>query len=199
MKGHILLDLDQTLIYGYPAEDFDFKKGMDKAKQFTFHDMEKLYIIFERPHVQEFLDYIFKNFTVSIWTAASKDYAMYVIEHVIKPKKKGRKLDYVFFSYHCDISDHLKSGTKDLRILWEVYNISGYTPENTIIIDDYDEVHDTQPKNCIIAPEFIFDNKNSEKDNFLKNIPGLGKLKKAIDSGKPIADIIKEINKKNNV
>ena len=39
-KLNILLDLDQTIISSEAEDEYDFKKNKDKAKKFTFHDME---------------------------------------------------------------------------------------------------------------------------------------------------------------
>ena len=73
-KPNILLDIDQTLIDAVPLvldedddeEFFDFRKYKEKAKRFDFENMDDYYVIFERPHLQKFLDYIFENFNVSI-------------------------------------------------------------------------------------------------------------------------------------
>ena len=183
-KPNILLDIDQTLIDAVPLvldeeddeEFFDFRKYKEKARRFDFENMDDYYVIFERPHLQKFLDYIFENFNVSIWTAASKDYALFIIEHIIIGKNANRKLDYTFFSYHCSLSSKLKKGTKDLSMLWDIYKDKKYTPYNTFILDDYDEVYKTQPQNCIEAPEFHFTKKGSEKDSFLLDL--IPKLKK---------------------
>ena len=139
--------------------------------------MEGYYIIFERPHLQEFLDFLFENFNVSIWTAATKDYALFIIEKIIL-SKPNRKIDWIFFSYHCNVSKKIKKGTKDLSMLWDFYKIPGYNQNNTIILDDYDEVHSTQTDNCIIAKPFKFSSKNSEKDDFFIQL--IPKLKKYI-------------------
>lgn len=171
-KNNIVLDLDQTLIYGEPVKDFN-NTFYSKASKFTFHDMDKTYVIFERPNLQDFLDFIFKNFKVSVWTAASKDYALFVISNVILKNKPERKLEYIFVSYHCRISEKTSKGgyTKDLQLLWNKFNIPNLSFKNTFIIDDYkSDVYASQPKNCILAPEFIFRNKNSENDNFLSNL-----------------------------
>ena len=190
-KEHFVLDLDQTLISAEATEEYDFKENGKKAKKFTYHNMDGYYIVFERPNLQNFLDYLFKTFNVSIWTAASKDYAMFVIENAILKGHPERKIDYVFFSYHCNISKKIKKGSKDLSMLWDVYGIDGFKKNNTMILDDYDEVHDTQPENCIIAIPFKFTENGSENDNFLmdllENIKNKGKKHK----------MVKDINSKN--
>jgi len=186
-KEHIILDLDQTLISSEPKEEFDFKKNKQKLKKITHHNMDDYYIVFERPGLQEFLDYIFKNFNVSIWTAASKDYALFIIDNIIIGKHTERKLNFVFFSYHCNISKRIKKHTKDLSMLWSVYNLPEFSNVNTFILDDYDEVYNTQPHNCIIAKPFEINKEGSENDMFLKEL--MQKLK-----NKKIKSVFKKLN-----
>ena len=162
-KLNVILDLDQTLISAEALEEFDLEKHEEKMKNFKFYDMDEYYRVFERPGLQKFLDYLFKNFNVSVWTAASKDYALFIIDKTIL-KKKSRKLDYVFFAYHCEISEKIKNGRKDLSILWDVYNLDGYSKKNTIIIDDLTDIHKLQPKNCIRIKPFEFLKNGSEND-----------------------------------
>ena len=117
-KPNFILDLDQTIISAETCENFDKKKYETKSKLFKFHDMDGLYYIFERPNLQNFLNELFNKFNVSVWTAASKDYALFIINKIIL-KNKNRKLDWIFFDYHCDISKKLTDNTKSLKILWE--------------------------------------------------------------------------------
>jgi TFIIF-interacting CTD phosphatase-like protein len=183
-KPFLILDLDQTVICSEPLDEFNEKKYGDKKKLFEFQNMSDYYIVFSRPHLQEFLDYAFANFNVTIWTAATKDYALFIIEKIIINNKPERKLDFLFFSYHCDLCKKQKKGTKNLDILWDVHKLPGYTKKNTVILDDYKEdVHKIQPNNCIIAPPFEFFDKNSEKDTFLTElIPQLNLMKERINS-----------------
>ena len=180
---NILLDLDQTLISAevlqededdideeYDEEIYDIDEYKMKAINFDFENMDNYYVIFARPGLQKFLDFLFANFNVSVWTAASKDYAMFIIEKMILMNKPERKLDYVFCSYHCKITDKVKNGTKDLSILWDKYKLPGYNKNNTYILDDYDEVYETQPDNCIIAEPFYFTHDGSEHDSFLPKL-----------------------------
>ena len=147
--------------------------------------MDGYYMVYSRPYLQEFLDYIFKNFNVSIWTAASKDYALFIIEKIILDKKVDRKLDFIFFSYHCDISKKTKKYSKELCTLWDIHKLPGYSSKNTVIIDDFKtDVHKSQPNNCIISPPFKFTKDGSENDTFLKDIiPQLEKMKSRMENG----------------
>jgi len=195
-KGYFVLDLDQTLISAEPTEEYDFSKNKSKAKKFVFHDMDGYYMVFERPGVQPFLTYLFENFNVSIWTAASKDYALFVIDKVVLAGNKNRKIDYIFFSYHCDISEKRKKGTKDLTLFWDTFKLKGFSKENTVILDDYDEVQNTQPGNCIAAVPFEFNKENSEADDFLaKLLPQVRLLKDKITAGEPISSYVEGLNR----
>jgi TFIIF-interacting CTD phosphatase-like protein len=190
---NVILDLDQTLIFAEPTEEYDFEKNKEKSSNFKVHDMDGYYMVFERPGLQEFLDFIFKNFNVSIWTAATKDYALFVIDKIIL-QKKNRVIDYIFFSYHCNISSKNTKKTKNLKILWELFGLTAYNKDNTVILDDYDEVQNTQPENCIAVKPFIFSENKSEKDSFLvkKIIPV---LKKILKDKTPLQKIVKSANK----
>jgi TFIIF-interacting CTD phosphatase-like protein len=202
MKCNFILDLDQTLISAEATEEYDFNKHTAKAKKFDFEDMDGYYIIFSRPYLQTFLDFIFKHFNVSVWTAASKDYALFIIDKIIIGNRPNRKIDWVFFSYHCNVSNKKKGGSKNLSMLWDIYKCRGYHPYNTIILDDYDEVYDTQPDNCIIAKPFEFLDKASYNDTFLKDLmPHLLKMKQNMENKKGSPASIVNINmklKKNN-
>jgi hypothetical protein len=169
-KPKFIFDLDQTIISGEPIEEYDFEKNKKKAAKFRFETMENYYIIFERPYLQQFLTFVFKNFDVSVWTAASKDYALFIIEKIIIAGNKDRKLDYIFFSYHCGLSKkYKKDSSKELSLLWNKYKLPGYNENNVVIFDDYfEDVHKNQKENCIIAKPFEFKDKDSNKDKFLK-------------------------------
>ena len=187
-RPNVILDLDQTLISAEPVEEFKPKKNRDFVK----HNMDGYYYVFERPYLQEFLTFLFKNFNVSIWTAATKDYALFIVDKVILKNKKERKLDYIFFSYHCGISEDLQDGTKALRMFWNVYNMPGYSEKNTLIVDDYDEVRNTQPDNCIVAPSFEYNNDQSVDDTFLKKL--IKQLKDGLEKyehGEDIRSVVK--------
>jgi hypothetical protein len=175
-KLNIILDLDQTIISAESSEEYDQEKNKTKEKKFIFHNMDNYYTIFERPGLQIFLDYLFKNFNVSIWTAASKDYALFIIDNIILQNKKERQLDWVFFSYHCDLSRKLTKRSQSLSMLWEDYQ---------------DEVFKTQEDNCIIAIPFGFEDKNSHKDNYLKKLEN---ALKTITPVKPAKKINKQLN-----
>lgn len=182
MTTHIILDLDQTIISAETPKEIDLT-GQDKikAKKFTFHDMDNYYIVFERPGLQKFLDFLFANFSVSVWTAASKDYAAFIIKNIILADKSNRKLNWVFFCYHTDIAGDKLGGYKNLKMLWDEFKLPGMTNENTIIIDDNEDVEETNTKNAILIKPFEYNNSGSEGDKTLKILKKIFKENK----GKP--------------
>ena len=162
-RKNIVLDLDQTLIYSELMKDL---KASPKMEKFIYVQLDKDYITFARPHLQQFLDYIFKMYNVSIWTAANKPYAIAIIKKFILVKP-GRKLDFVFYSDHCSLSKAQKRGLKGLDILWDYFKMKKYDETNTLIIDDNHEVNNIQKKNCYHIPEFNYNKRGSENDNEL--------------------------------
>ena len=191
-KPVIILDLDQTLISAEELDDGVYKykdKYAHKMSKFKSVQMEEDFLVFERPHLQKFLTYIFDNFRVSIWTAASQLYATFVIDKLILEGHPERKIDWIFFSYHCKISQKHKNGSKDLSTLWNIFKLPGYRDDNTIIIDDYDEVFNTQKDNCILAVPFEFTEDGSEDDVFLNDL-----TKKLMRMVKEIKDFKSLIN-----
>ena len=181
-RPNIILDLDETLIHSIKTtefiEDEDNLELLGKFKDRT-HNMDYEYVVFERPNLQEFLDFLFKNFNVSVWTAANKDYALFIIEHCILSRKKNksyipqpqRQLDYIFYDKHRDRSQIVygKKSPKQLKLLWEKFGLNQFNSSNTFIIDDHPEVKSQQPQNCVAMVEFIV-SPSRKNDRFLKKL-----------------------------
>jgi len=168
-KANIILDLDNTILSAEALTDFPFhKEGMrEKALQFAIHDMDNYYIIFERPGVQDFLDWLFKYYNVAVWTAATKDYALFVVERIIL-KKPNRQLKFIMFSHHCDISYDKYKADKRLKLVFDDFKIDGFEPDNTLIIDDRKDVWKIQPNNAIHIKAFEILDEGSEHDRVLE-------------------------------
>lgn len=154
-KLNVLLDLDATLINSLSLKG-ELTRAPDAfQRQFAYHDMPGYYRIFERPYLQFFLDFLFANFIVSIFTAADKDYALFIADNIILPKNKPeRHLKYLFYGYASGLSENYYKSPKDLRLLWDVFEIPEFQPCNTVIIDDLDDVYKANPDNTIPAPKF---------------------------------------------
>jgi len=174
---NIILDLDNTLISSL-AKDEETSILKPRMKQFRWENMENVYKVFERPGLQDFLDFLFDNFSVSVWTAASKSYALFIIEKFILHNRPTRKLACILYSHHCKKSKKLTKKQKALHILQSHFKMSNYDMNNTYIIDDHPEVYQSQPQNCIHIKPFEFSDRQSFKDDELLKVikPKLEKL-----------------------
>lgn len=165
-KKYFVLDLDETLISGIP------KKQKHTLKKLENYNMDNYYTIYCRPHLQEFLDYVFEHFNVIIWTAASKDYCLFIVKNIVL-KNPNRNISKIFFSYHCSLSKKFaknKNVPKKLSILWEKFGLKDINKHNVVILDDFEDVYSCQKENCIIAKSFDALVDGSESDVFLKDV-----------------------------
>ena len=140
---NIFLDLDNTLISSIKVNpqnqslinDLKIKCNLNNLiKYYELYDNNQLiYVIFTRPHLESFLDFIFLNFNISIWTAGTRCYASFIIKNILK----NRNINYVLFEYHTNISNRLyDKQPKNLNIFNEHFNLPELSIDNTLIIDD---------------------------------------------------------------
>jgi TFIIF-interacting CTD phosphatase-like protein len=163
-----VLDLDNTLIYSIPQNKLPNKKN--HLHSMKYHKMEDDYYVFERPGLQPFLNWLFKNFNVSVWSAASPEYVEFIVKNIVENDK--RSLEYVLNSDNCEESQEIYGDKhiKNLNMLWDHYDIPGYGPYNTFIIDDLKMVSKIQPNNSVQIKSFNTNNKESIKDKELREV-----------------------------
>ncbi|KAG9303883.1 hypothetical protein G9A89_005793 [Geosiphon pyriformis] len=163
----IILDLNGTLLYRkYPNR------------------------IFARPHLHEFLDYIFAHFEVMVWSSAQPRNVRIMVEYVFSPQYIKKLID-VWTRDDFGLSEkeyNQKSLTlKDLRKVWGGLNKSEHgrnkrprcwDQTNTLLIDDSDLKAQLQPYNAIHLSEYGEILQESGHDRELKDIlPYLGRLR----------------------
>jgi hypothetical protein len=143
-KFTIVLDLDNTCICAIEMDKLDsvanpeWYVGQNKPV-----DLEDIYRIYPRPHLQEFLDRIFNDYYVAVWTAADLDYALFVIDNFITPSDKpGRELQFIMWGEHCEYSRKHTSDNqaKQLTLLSLPMDNPLYDVNNTVLIDDNEDV-----------------------------------------------------------
>jgi len=172
-KMSLFLDLDCTLVNSLDLQELR-KAPREFQRKFRYIDMKGYYRIFQRPHLQVFLDYAFANFNVSIFTAADKDYALFIAEKLILTKP-NRKLQHFFYGYTSGLSEAYFDSPKDLRLLWDVLKVEGLTPCSTILLDDLSDVFEANPRNVIRAKKFELlknhkPDRTQAQDNFLLEV-----------------------------
>lgn len=163
-KPNLVLDLDETLVHTEVLSEFINIKSDNSEILTKFDIFEKKYIVFARPHLMEFLNEVYKNFNLYIYTFGTKVYADKVIGAIIK------KIQYNLFK-NIYTREDFKFGRKILR--------EDICERDTVIIDD--NIHVWQPNqvNLIQIDPFygpIISNINN--DNELKKI--LQRLEKII-------------------
>lgn len=169
LKMNVILDLDNTIICA--VEMSYYKKYQSQMKildeTLLYRDMDNSYRIYFRPNLGEFLKFVFRNFKVSIFTAASKDYALFIFDNIIKYFVPEARLEYFFFYYHTELSEAYYNSPKNLKLLWEILP-TGFNKNNTIIIDDLDDVKTANGFNCINIK--AFETVNEDNDTIVKNV-----------------------------
>lgn len=166
---NVVLDLDETLINAHPVKKMT-DRHYRRAKYFDWERLDNKYIVTARPGLQEFLDWLFVKFYVTVWTAASRSYASFILNKFIMTNS-GRIPLYVFSSEHCSYSKKHGDSIKDLKILCDTFP-STYNLDNTILVDDRKDVCAAGDYNSYNIEPFKFLGKSSYED------VNLGKLKK---------------------
>ena len=102
MKKNLVLDIDNTLISTVSKTLVDSIKesGQNIPLHYIINDEIKEMVIYPRPYLQDFLDFVFQHYNVSIFTAAETNYALYVIQNLILQAKSNRKLDFIMTYPH---------------------------------------------------------------------------------------------------
>ncbi len=164
---NVILDLDNTIICAVEMDYYNANKNKMTLldSNLKYEDFENAYRIYQRPHLEEFLTFIFRNFNVAIFTAASKDYGLFILDNIIRKIIPDQELSFFFYDYHTDLSRKYYNSPKDLRLLWNKFPTT-FHQHNTIIIDDLKDVKVANGFNCINIKEFevIDENYESEKD-----------------------------------
>jgi hypothetical protein len=165
---NVYLDLDETLVHSFPFSNRKVISITKPIEKFVRYNFEDIYIILERPGLQKFLDWLFENFNVSIWSAGSSDYVNFIKKYIIIGST-NRHLERVLHSKHCDKSQHYYGDDhiKKLDMLWEILQIPNHNKRNTILLDDLCSNLRSQPENCVRVNKF--DGQNPQ-DNELEKV-----------------------------
>ncbi len=189
-KLNIILDLDSTIINSIYPENIHLIPQDTPLKYQKINDSGMT--TFERPFLQEFLDYLFENFNVGVLTHGVKSYGLEIVWRFIQ-SKPNRKVDFVIARNIVEFAMKLYPGTlKDLRYIWDDIKQYDYYPCNTFIIDDNLLVKQTNPYNTISVYPFellkengntVVYNNYAEYDNTLLEVKKeLEKLKNSYNS-----------------
>lgn len=129
-KPLLILDLDETLIYTIPKEEY-------KNETYDFIIKENFYVK-KRPHVEDFLIEMSKNFELAVWTAATQDYGSIIIKELFE--KNNLLLQFFYYRSHCVSKEYMRVGEdyypqqyfiKDLSKIKKRFNL-----DKVLMVDD---------------------------------------------------------------
>lgn len=146
----LVLDLDETLVH---AEEKD-KPLLGRSPDFTTSD----YVVYKRPHLDEFLSRMWKLYDLAVWSAAGTLYVNRVVECVFDDK--NRQPVFVFSGIRTtrrfDHDRHEAYFIKDLKKVRK----RGFDLRRVLIADDLELNAQRNYGNAIYVKEF-----NGEADD----------------------------------
>jgi len=136
-KKLLVLDINGFLVHR------EFMHGNGVADKYNIHQATLLgkHYTWKRPHVDEFLDFCFDNFTVAIWTSARKENMNLIADHVFGHERRSRLLEE-FHQQQCnEVRPHPDPEVtnkplfkKPLQKLWDLH--PEYDKDNTLILEN---------------------------------------------------------------
>ncbi|AXN77294.1 CDT phosphatase transcription factor [Heliothis virescens ascovirus 3i] len=166
----VFLDLDNTLICSLRLDSAESEMARNVngfVPAVIFSDYE----VYKRPHLDEFLSYLFENFRVGVWTAASKDYAAVITAELILRKYPNRRLEMFLSSDETRTAGEEVGGVKNLNALWDLWGADVIIErDDAIIIDDLPDVYITQPHRCIPVVAYHAQDADAPTDIGLKQL-----------------------------
>ena len=152
-RMNVILDLDNTIINALEEHERE-NLSIEFQSKFDYKNMIEYGMrVYGRPGLQEFLDFLFDNFNVSVFTAAEQEYAWFIVTKFLLTNPK-RRIQYFLFRYHVDMAMQRYDGMKDLRLLFYVFKLPNFYPCNTVIIDDLEDVRQSNPDHTIQIKSF---------------------------------------------
>lgn len=134
----IILDIDRTLIHAV-SKYIVKEEWKDKFEWFISDN----FIVFLRPHVREFIDFLYNNnYKVGIFTAGSYDHANSVVNNLFN----NRKLEFVFSNEQYDEGFDMFGKLKPIEYI--VYKHPEIDIDECIIIDDSSLIKNSNGHRC---------------------------------------------------
>ena len=139
--------------------------------------------IVHRPYLPEFLDFLFKNFAVMIWSSARPQNVAKMVTAVLTPQQNGDlvgmwnrqhlRLPAEDYEANVQVFKHLTFIWEDAEIqsMAQVFGVEPWNQATTILIDDSKLKGAAQPFNLLEIP--TFEGKDEQmKSDILKEVAG---------------------------
>lgn len=153
---NIILDLDETLIHTAKISNA-FSKRLAESVDFWFKINDQYFWILKRPGLSVFIDFVYRHFTVGIWTAAERDYAREVCRNILTNDQIS-KTKFIYSRNFCYLDSNIQpiNFTKPLEKIYQTHPTS-HNQMNTIMIDNNSHVMRYNHHNGIHVPDFTGD------------------------------------------
>jgi TFIIF-interacting CTD phosphatase-like protein len=201
-KMNLILDLDNTLISTFNFNFYNNKNTeidhINDSMISILHLPNFLGLVYIRPHLYDFLEYIFTSFNISIWTASSTIYCREVLKMILTETRFNETIvilardnnNYVDIKTNKIYKNVIRNNIiqKPLDLLWNDIQLSSiFTKENTLIIDNNSNILVENPYNSLVIQEFTSKSVNDTSlctlINWLKiiqNVPDITEINKDI-------------------
>jgi len=151
----LVLDLDETLIHTVFPYAGAAQSGLP-APHYRYANSMGGYL---RPGLRQFLAFAQRSFThVGVWTAASPDYAQFIVDQVLRPLGFAPK--FLLTGTDCEWVPYRQGNAmvrvKPLRKLWTQprFRWLGANEQNTLIVDDRPETAQLNPRQLVALRPF---------------------------------------------
>ena len=201
-KMNLILDLDDTLINTfnfnfYNNKNIEINNGNDSTIS-ILHLPNFLGLVYIRPYLFEFLEYAFTNFNISIWTASTTIYCKEILKIILSESQFSKAIvilardnnNYVDIKTNKIYKDVIRNNIiqKPLDLLWNDIQLSEiFTKENTLIIDNNNNILVENPYNSFVIKEFTSKSVNDttlctliEWLKIIQNVPDITEINKDI-------------------
>jgi len=165
----LILDLNGTLLHRPRNRTLELNTHMRKASK---HPVL-------RPHLREFMVYIFQHFQVMFWSSAKPHNVKAMINAATTPEQRDEIIavwDRSRFGLSASEYNARSITIKDLELVFRDTELRGkkgrWDASNTVLLDDSMLKAAYQPYNHVCIPEFVPFSWGGERDEALREIAG---------------------------
>ena len=149
----IILDLNGILI----SRQFVGNMNEEEMKQLDKFDEAShvgRFLVWKRPHLDKFLDFMFDHFHVGVWSSISSYNLKLFAKHVFG--KRMKDLLFMMDNTYCVKSKHPETDekplfSKPLQTVWDKYDM--FSCKNTMILDDTELKMSCNPEGTYLCPK----------------------------------------------
>jgi RNA polymerase II subunit A small phosphatase-like protein len=125
-KNLLILDLDETLLYGT-------ERPLDREPDV----LASGYFVYFRPGLETFIRHVASLYSLAVWTSASRGYALEICSRIFADVQ----LEFMWASERCTIQWDYQTGTVCGAKRLHKVRKKGYPLERVIVVDDSPEKH----------------------------------------------------------